>query len=170
MGCLFETQALPGHFTWRSSSYGPHETAALARSTQGLLSLLLALKIKPYVRFQVSRTHGGEWIHRAGVLCSCEYLTPAIRLLSRQASSDVCAAIARDITGTMGGERDLFTFQRAATGSPLLVSPSLLPPRLRRAAVMRAPLLPRPQLVLDRREDPVTPLLSQWTYQAMVHE
>lgn len=25
-------------------------------------------------------------------------------------------------------------------------------------------------LVLDRREDPVTPLLSQWTYQAMVHE
>ena len=25
-------------------------------------------------------------------------------------------------------------------------------------------------LILDRREDPVTPLLSQWTYQAMVHE
>ena len=25
-------------------------------------------------------------------------------------------------------------------------------------------------LVLDRRDDPVTPLLSQWTYQAMVHE
>ena len=25
-------------------------------------------------------------------------------------------------------------------------------------------------LVLDRREDPVTPLLTQWTYQAMVHE
>jgi hypothetical protein len=25
-------------------------------------------------------------------------------------------------------------------------------------------------LVLDRRNDPVTPLLSQWTYQAMVHE
>jgi hypothetical protein len=24
--------------------------------------------------------------------------------------------------------------------------------------------------VLDRRNDPVTPLLSQWTYQAMVHE
>jgi hypothetical protein len=23
---------------------------------------------------------------------------------------------------------------------------------------------------LDRRNDPVTPLLSQWTYQAMVHE
>jgi Sec1 family len=25
-------------------------------------------------------------------------------------------------------------------------------------------------LLLDRRNDPVTPLLSQWTYQAMVHE
>lgn len=23
---------------------------------------------------------------------------------------------------------------------------------------------------IDRRNDPVTPLLSQWTYQAMVHE
>uniref|UniRef100_A0A1B6CKF1 Vacuolar protein sorting-associated protein 45 n=1 Tax=Clastoptera arizonana TaxID=38151 RepID=A0A1B6CKF1_9HEMI len=29
-----------------------------------------------------------------------------------------------------------------------------------------APLL----LILDRRDDPITPLLSQWTYQAMVHE
>ena len=28
-----------------------------------------------------------------------------------------------------------------------------------------------PQLLLvDRRDDPVTPLLSQWTFQAMVHE
>ena len=25
-------------------------------------------------------------------------------------------------------------------------------------------------IVLDRREDPVTPLLNQWTYQAMIHE
>lgn len=25
-------------------------------------------------------------------------------------------------------------------------------------------------LILDRRDDPITPLLSQWTYQAMVHE
>ena len=29
-----------------------------------------------------------------------------------------------------------------------------------------APIL----LLVDRRDDPVTPLLSQWTYQAMVHE
>ena len=25
-------------------------------------------------------------------------------------------------------------------------------------------------LVYDRREDPLTPLLNQWTYQAMLHE
>ena len=25
-------------------------------------------------------------------------------------------------------------------------------------------------MMLDRKEDPVTPLLLQWTYQAMVHE
>lgn len=25
-------------------------------------------------------------------------------------------------------------------------------------------------LLIDRKEDPVTPLLMQWTYQAMVHE
>jgi vacuolar protein sorting-associated protein 45 len=25
-------------------------------------------------------------------------------------------------------------------------------------------------IILDRRSDPITPLLTQWTYQAMVHE
>lgn len=25
-------------------------------------------------------------------------------------------------------------------------------------------------LITDRKEDPVTPLLNQWTYQAMIHE
>lgn len=25
-------------------------------------------------------------------------------------------------------------------------------------------------LLLDRKDDPVTPLLTQWTYQAMIHE
>ncbi|KXS13498.1 Sec1-like protein [Gonapodya prolifera JEL478] len=34
----------------------------------------------------------------------------------------------------------------------------------------RAPPVPPLLLILDRRSDPVTPLLTQWTYQAMVHE
>ena len=25
-------------------------------------------------------------------------------------------------------------------------------------------------LIFDRREDPITPLLNQWTYQSMIHE
>jgi len=60
------------------------------------------------------------------------------------ASSDAAAAIAREVVGAIGGERELFTFNRQA-GAPLL-------------------------LIIDRKEDPVTPLLTQWTYQAMVHE
>ncbi|KAM0750187.1 Sec1-like protein [Meredithblackwellia eburnea MCA 4105] len=44
----------------------------------------------------------------------------------------------------MNNQPDLWDFRKAAT----------------------APLL----LILDRRNDPVTPLLTQWTYQAMVHE
>lgn len=43
-------------------------------------------------------------------------------------------------------ERELFDFgNRGREGAPLLI-------------------------IIDRRDDPVTPLLSQWTYQAMIHE
>ena len=42
-------------------------------------------------------------------------------------------------------ERTLFDFGRNTGGAPVL-------------------------LILDRRSDPITPLLMQWTYQAMVHE
>ena len=34
----------------------------------------------------------------------------------------------------------------------------------------RKPDTPPILLILDRRDDPITPLLTQWTYQAMVHE
>lgn len=34
----------------------------------------------------------------------------------------------------------------------------------------RKPDTPPILLIVDRRDDPVTPLLTQWTYQAMVHE
>jgi vacuolar protein sorting-associated protein 45 len=54
-------------------------------------------------------------------------------------------SFARRLTEVIGGERELFQFGARSEGVPLV-------------------------LVLDRREDPVTPLLSQWTYQAMVHE
>ena len=51
--------------------------------------------------------------------------------------------LAEELNRTMQREHDLFAFTSDV-----------------------APIL----LLLDRRDDPMTPLLNQWTYQAMVHE
>lgn len=67
---------------------------------------------------------------------------PVIRY---QRTSDIAKRIAQETTKLMyQQESGLFDFRRTEI-SPLL-------------------------LILDRRDDPVTPLLNQWTYQAMVHE
>eukprot|EP00300_Choanocystis_sp_HF-7_P027612 c32774_g1_i1.p1 GENE.c32774_g1_i1~~c32774_g1_i1.p1 ORF type:complete len:573 (+),score=169.14 c32774_g1_i1:84-1721(+) len=67
---------------------------------------------------------------------------PQIRF---QRNSSVCENITRVLTSRMEHNRELFHQVRLKDSAPLL-------------------------LILDRRDDPVTPLLSQWTYQAMVHE
>lgn len=59
-----------------------------------------------------------------------------------QASSDLARRISNEIVTTVEHD-DVFDFRR-----------------------QEGPLL----LILDRRDDPITPLLTQWTYQAMVHE
>ncbi|KAF8103183.1 hypothetical protein N665_0188s0134 [Sinapis alba] len=67
---------------------------------------------------------------------------PVIRY---QRTSDTAKRIAHETSKLMyQHESGLFDFRRTES-SPLL-------------------------LVIDRRDDPVTPLLNQWTYQAMVHE
>ncbi|KAG1342821.1 putative Vacuolar protein sorting-associated protein 45 [Cocos nucifera] len=67
---------------------------------------------------------------------------PVIRY---QRTSDIAKRIAQETAKLMyEQESGLFDFRRTEI-SPLL-------------------------LVIDRRDDPVTPLLNQWTYQAMVHE
>ncbi|XP_038726291.1 vacuolar protein sorting-associated protein 45 homolog isoform X2 [Tripterygium wilfordii] len=67
---------------------------------------------------------------------------PVIRY---QRTSDVAKRIAQETSKLMyQQESGLFDFRRMEV-SPLL-------------------------LIVDRRDDPVTPLLNQWTYQAMVHE
>lgn len=88
----------------------------VARVTEGLSSLVLALRRRVLVRYQ----RGSE-------------------------VSERCAQSLHHLTSVE--ERELFDFGARGGGEA-------------------APLL----LVLDRRDDPVTPLLSQWTYQAMVHE
>ena len=69
-------------------------------------------------------------------------IKPFVRYL---AASQAASAVAHEVQGVIGGERELFTFSKAGGSSPLL-------------------------LVLDRREDPLTPLLTKWSYQAMIHE
>lgn len=69
---------------------------------------------------------------------------PAIRYKS---SSSTAQTLAKKVHETINKETALFSFRPPEDGSP--------PPLL---------------LILDRRDDPITPLLNQWTYQAMVHE
>eukprot|EP00041_Stephanoeca_diplocostata_P039841 m.1637974 g.1637974 ORF g.1637974 m.1637974 type:complete len:556 (-) comp26530_c0_seq1:268-1935(-) len=67
---------------------------------------------------------------------------PVIRY---QESSPQCKKLAQEVGGMMSREASLFDF-RVSTDIPSIL------------------------LVIDRRDDPITPLLNQWTYQAMVHE
>jgi vacuolar protein sorting-associated protein 45 len=66
---------------------------------------------------------------------------PVIRY---ERNSAMAKKLGQEVQYYMAEETQLFDFR-----------PSAVPPVL---------------LILDRRNDPVTPLLSQWTYQAMVHE
>lgn len=65
---------------------------------------------------------------------------PVIRY---QANSKSCKDLGERVEEIINKESSLFSFGQ--TSQPLL-------------------------LILDRKDDPVTPLLNQWTYQAMVHE
>ncbi|XP_011211205.1 vacuolar protein sorting-associated protein 45 [Bactrocera dorsalis] len=89
---------------------------ALGRTVQGVLAVLLSLKLNPVIRY------------RAGSVVS--------QTLAKQIYEQICK------------ESSLFDFSRTHENG---AAPPLL-------------------LILDRRDDPVTPLLHQWTYQAMVHE
>ena len=65
-------------------------------------------------------------------------------LIRFEKNSALCRKLATEVRYAITQEEQLFDFRRTDT-----------PPIL---------------LLVDRREDPVTPLLTQWTYQAMVHE
>jgi vacuolar protein sorting-associated protein 45 len=78
-----------------------------------------------------------------GVLLSLK-IRPTIRY---KMGSQVAQTLAKRVFDTMNKESSLFSFRPPENGIP--------PPLL---------------LILDRRDDPLTPLLTQWTYQAMVHQ
>lgn len=71
-------------------------------------------------------------------------LKPCIRY---RGGSNAAQTLAKNIHDKIAKESNLFDFRAQENGAP--------PPLL---------------LILDRKDDPVTPLLNQWTYQAMVHE
>ncbi|KAJ4392068.1 vacuolar protein sorting-associated protein 45 [Gnomoniopsis smithogilvyi] len=87
-------------------------TDTLARTTEGLIAVLLELKKRPLIRYEKNS------------------------LLAKK--------LATEVRYHINQEDQLFDFRKVDT-----------PPIL---------------LLLDRRDDPVTPLLTQWTYQAMVHQ
>jgi vacuolar protein sorting-associated protein 45 len=88
---------------------------ALDRTVQGIIGVLLSLKMRPTIRYK----HG----------------------------SSTAQNLAKRILDMLNKESSLFSFRPPENGTP--------PPLL---------------IILDRRDDPITPLLTQWTYQAMVHQ
>ena len=79
---------------------------------------------------------------------------PTIRY---QESSKMCKQLAEGVRQVLAKEGSLFTFRpsQPQTSASVSIEMNQLPPVL---------------LILDRTADPVTPLLNQWTYQAMMHE
>jgi len=92
---------------------------------------------------------GSRWVEKSLQRCSHAIsslllalkMSPVIRYQEGSGPASILAQSVRQVIAREGG-----LFDAGATdNSPVL-------------------------LILDRREDPVTPLLSQWTYQAMVHQ
>lgn len=96
----------------------------------------------------------GAWDPSAQTLAcerACEGLCAALLALKRRPAvryagrSEAARRVATGVARAIEGDPVLYDFRSRDGAAPLL-------------------------LVLDRRDDPVTPLLSQWTYQAMLHE
>lgn len=135
----------------------PHHHAIIsrprrdARSIEALLALCLSLKKKPVIRYQSGSSrskHIATQVYQAMNVNTNSNSNSNTNHHHHPGPSRVSRhhhhhqSFSEYSSSTSG----LFEFQqREAHQSPVL-------------------------LILDRREDPVTPLLSQWTYQAMVHE
>lgn len=96
--------------------------------------------------------HGQNW-NRDALARSADSLTALLLSLKIRPNirysggSKAAQQLAKECYDKITKENTLFDFRSQENGVPL-------------------PLL----LILDRKDDPVTPLLKQWTYQAMVHE
>ncbi|CAG5047171.1 unnamed protein product [Parnassius apollo] len=97
--------------------------------------------------------HGRSWNQQHLQRVSQGLLALLLSLKKRaivryEASSEPCARLAERV-------RDLLRRETVLIDNNIPFNGDVPPPQL---------------LIIDRRDDPVTPLLNQWTYQAMVHE
>jgi vacuolar protein sorting-associated protein 45 len=86
-------------------------------------------------------------------------------LFSRLVDGVVAALVALKISPIIryGKKSELCSRLAAEVGRRMQVYGPMIPPKL-------DPETTDVLLLMDRRDDPITPLLNQWTYQAMVHE
>merc|ERR1719247_2212606 len=89
----------------------------------------------------------------------------ADQLFTRLADGVVAALVALKIAPVIryGKKSELCSRLAAEVGRRMQTYGPMIPPKQDSDAVDVL-------LLMDRRDDPVTPLLNQWTYQAMVHE
>jgi len=107
------------------------------------MNLTLSMSSKPIQRWNaLDRQNMNRMVDGLSAIILSTRKYPTIRY---QKSSEVTYRLAEELISNMQNEHDLFNGAAKHTGNCIL-------------------------LILDRKEDPVTPLLNQWTYQAMVHE
>ncbi|TIA79440.1 hypothetical protein E3P98_03289 [Wallemia ichthyophaga] len=113
-----------------------------------LSDCLFSLNFIP-TKHNLYSTNPDAWNHHS-LNSTTNSLTALLLSLKRkpiiryQSSSNLCKSLTDSITHNINTESQLFNF-RSSQSTPTL-------------------------LLCDRTNDPVTPLLSQWTYQAMVHD
>ncbi len=144
--CLFFSHALSKQDLKALAEADEHE---LVREVHEMYADYLALAPYLFSVDQPNAIHGRTWRPEA-LTRSLEAITSVCLSLRRcpliryQNSSDNCRRLAEQTRSFITREASLFDFRQPEV-TPLL-------------------------LILDRKEDPVTPLLNQWTYEAMVHE
>ncbi len=129
---------------------GPAYRRLFGRTCDGLAALMLSFKTRALVRYQGSSDLCKDLAYEIVVRSCC---SPSLCVLIYFFPLDILTLLLICIyvyvhlyqQRRQKEEAELFDFRRKNESDPVL-------------------------LILDRRDDPVTPLLKQWIYQAQVHE
>jgi len=108
------------------------------------IPLTVGIMTQQFLKWNIYEQQMGNRITDA--LMSILLATRSKTVVRYQKSSDICYRFSASLTTRMQAESEFFTRMSQQSQEPTCL------------------------ILLDRREDPVTPLLNQWTYQAMVHE